>query len=121
MYDLGSRLKEMRIKRGLTQAMLAKRINKSVPAISGYETNTQTPPIEVLISISEVLHVPITYFADLSCEETYSTNGLSVEQKELLDLLFEEMTLPTGNGDVLSPRQIEITRRLMVLFSKTNI
>lgn len=118
MYDLGSRLKEIRIKRGLTQAMLAKRINKSVPAISGYETNTQTPPMEVLISISEVLHVPITYFADLNCEEIYSTNGLSVEQKELLDLLFEEMTTPTGIGGELSPRQIEITRKLMALFSR---
>ncbi len=117
MYDLGSRLKEMRIKRGLTQAMLAKRINKSVPAISGYETNTQTPPIEVLISISEVLHVPITYFADLNCEETYSANGLSVEQKELLDLLFEEFSTPSQNNGELSPRQIEAVRRMLRLFS----
>lgn len=118
MYDLGSRLKEMRIKRGLTQAMLAKRINKSVPAISGYETNTQTPPMEVLLSISEALHVPITYFTDLNCEETYSTNGFSAEQKELLDLIFEELTTPTGTGEALSPRQMEITRKMMVIFSK---
>ncbi len=117
MYDLGSRLKEMRIKRGLTQAMLAKRINKSVPAISGYETNTQTPPTEVLISISEVLYVPITYFVDLNCEESYSAKGLSNEQKEFLDLLFEEFATPTSAGDVLSPQQIEITRKLLALFS----
>lgn len=44
MYDIGSRLKDIRIKRGLTQKVLAKRINKSVSAISGYESNVQTPP-----------------------------------------------------------------------------
>lgn len=73
MYDLGSRLRDMRNKRGLTQKMLAERINKSVAAISGYETNAQTPPTDVLISISETLHVPITYFVDLNCKEAYST------------------------------------------------
>ena len=117
MYDLGSRLREMRIKRGLTQAMLAKRINKSVPAISGYETNTQTPSTEVLISISEVLHVPITYFVDLNCEESYSVKGLSAEQGELLDLLFEEFSSPSKNNENLSPRQIEVVRRMLNLFS----
>ena len=119
MYDLGTRLKEMRIKRGLTQAMLAKRISKSVPAISGYETNTQTPPTEVLISISEALHVPITYFVDLDCEESCSLKGLSEGQRELLDLLFEEFTTPSGTEQELSSRQIEITRKLLVLFSNT--
>lgn len=118
MYDLGSRLKEMRNKRGLTQKMLAERINKSVAAISGYETNAQTPPTDVLISISEVLHIPITYFVDLSCEETYSTNGLSIAQKELLDLLFEEFSTPSENNGALSPRQIEVVRRMMLIFSE---
>lgn len=49
MYDLGSRLKEMRNKRGMTQKMLAAKINKSVTAVSGYESNIQTPPTDVLI------------------------------------------------------------------------
>lgn len=61
MYDIGSRLKDMRSKRGLTQKDLAKRINKSVSAISAYESNAQTPPTDVLISIAQVLRVPLTY------------------------------------------------------------
>ena len=117
MYDIGSRLRDMRINRGLTQKELAKRICKSVSAISGYETNAQTPPTEVLISISQVLNVPLTYFVDLSCEDIYSAKGLSTEQKEFLDILFVELANPSRCDKELSERQIEILRRLFALFS----
>jgi transcriptional regulator with XRE-family HTH domain len=118
MYDFGSRLKEIRKRRRLTQKMLAARINKSVAAISGYESDVQCPPTDVLVSMSEVLHVPITYFLDLESAESFTTKGLSTEQKKLIDLLFEEFVSPSTRNDELSLRQIEILRRLMVLFSK---
>ena len=117
MYDIDSRIKDMRIKRGLTQKELADRINKSVSAISGYETNIQTPPTDVLISISQVLHVPLNYFVDISYEKNYSASGLSEETRDFLDLLFQEFTCPSGNHKELSSRQIEIIRKLLLLFS----
>lgn len=116
MYDIGSKLRDIRNKRGITQKMLAERINKSVSAVSGYESNVQTPPTDVLISISQVLHVPITYFVESGCEDSYSAKGLTKEQAEFLDLLFEEFTSPSENGKELSPRQIEIVRKLLHLF-----
>lgn len=117
MYDLGSRLKEMRNKRGMTQKMLAAKINKSVTAVSGYESNIQTPPTDVLISIAEALRVPITYFVDVSSKDFYSAKGLTHEQQEFLDLLFQEFTTPSPASKELSARQIEIARRLFELFS----
>lgn len=117
MHDVGSRLREMRDKRGLTQRVLAERVNKSVSAISGYESNVQTPPTDVLISISQVLHVPITYFVDINCKDCYSSAGLSIEQKEFLDLVFTEFTNPSAVSSELSPRQIEIVRKLLILFT----
>ncbi len=117
MYDIGSRLRTMRDKRGMTQRVLAEKISKSVSAISGYESNVQIPPTDVLISISQVLHVPISYFVGLDCDDSYSAKGLSHTQRELLDLLFEEFTTPSNSGNELSSRQIEIVRKLMILFS----
>lgn len=117
MYDLGSRIRNMRSKRGLTQKALAERINKSVSAIGGYESNVQTPPTDVLISISQVLHVPITYFVDLPCEDSYSAQGLSDQQRELLDMIFLELTCPSGTSKDLSPNQIEIIRKMILLFT----
>lgn len=49
MYDLGFRIKEMRVRRGISQKELAQRINKSKSAVCGYETNAQIPPLEVLV------------------------------------------------------------------------
>lgn len=117
MHDMGSRLREIRDKRGLTQRALAERINKSVSAVSGYESNVQTPPTDVLISICQVLHVPITYFVDLDCEDSYSLSGLTKDQKELLDLIFSEFSSPTRQGDELSSQQIESIRKMLMLFS----
>ena len=117
MHDVGSRLREMRDKRGLTQRVLAERINKSVSAISGYESNVQTPPTDVLISISQVLHVPITYFVDINCKDCYSSEGLSIEQKEFLDLLFLEFTNPSNTSSELSSQQVEIIKKLIILLS----
>ena len=45
------------------------------------------------------------------------SKGLSQEQKEFLDLLFEEFTAPTGNQQGLSAKQIEIIRKLVLIFS----
>lgn len=69
MYDLGYRIKEIRTQRGITQSELAKRINKSKSAVSGYESNAQIPPSEVLVSIATVLNVSLDYLVGFEMEE----------------------------------------------------
>lgn len=61
MYDFGLRLRELRKSRGLTQKMLAERINKSVSAVSSYESNAQLPPLDVSKSIALALGISIDY------------------------------------------------------------
>lgn len=118
MYDLGARLKEARNKRGVTQRDLATKINKSVSAISSYESNVQTPPTDVLISIAHALNVSITYLVDWDSEEYFSTANLNDAQKEFLELLFKEFTMPTGTLHDLSSQQLELVRKLLLIFSK---
>jgi transcriptional regulator with XRE-family HTH domain len=107
----------MRVKRGFTQKKLASRINKSISAISAYESNIQTPPTDVLISIAQVLNVPLNYFVDIDSDDSYSAVCLDKDQRELLDLLFAEFTSPSNAADSLSNRQIDIIRRMMIIFS----
>lgn len=116
MYDLGTRIKEAREKRGLSQRELADRINRSVPTISNYETNVQVPPTDVLVSIALSLHVSITYFLEWESKEFYSVENLTESQKQLLDLLFCEFTKPTKTDGKLSDQQIEIIRAAILLF-----
>lgn len=117
MYDLGSRLKEIRLRRGLTQKTLAKRINKSISAISSYESNAQMPPLDVLISMALVYSVSLDYLVGFDNVETYSSKDLSPEQKEIIDLLFAEFSNAAPNSGAFSPPQIKIIQKLLNLFS----
>jgi len=117
MYDLGSRLKEVRIARGLSQRALGKRINKCAGTISSYENNIQIPPTEVLANIANVLSVPLDYFLDVNCKTAYSDSALTPNQQEIIELLFREFIFPTNEGRKLSDQQLEILRKLVLLFT----
>ena len=53
-HYLGEKLKKLRESRGWTQADLAKRLNKAVSTISGYESDAHAIPLDVLASISSL-------------------------------------------------------------------
>lgn len=118
MYDLGLRLKETRIRRNLTQRMLADRVNKSVSAISSYELNTQMPPLDVLISIANVLNVSLDYLAGLDNVEKYAIKELRPKEKEVIDLLFAEFTSPQNRNEELSEAQVKIIQKLFRIFAE---
>lgn len=116
MYDMGSRLKTIRKQRGLTQYMLARRIHKSVSAVSGYESNVQMLPLDILKSMACALNVSLDYLVGFDQLNSYSSNNLNTRQKELLDLLFLEFSNSTSNESALSPQQIMIIQKLIEIF-----
>ncbi len=116
MYEMGARLREIRLSRKMTQKELAKRINKSITAISSYETDQQVPPTDVLVSICKVLHTSITYFVDDDCASPYAVDGLTTMQKEVINLLFAELSKPHSRSKVLTPSQVEIIQKLVLIF-----
>ncbi len=117
MYDLGSRMRELREKRGLSQKQLAEKIGRSNSAISSYECEAQIPPTDVLLSIAVALNVPINYFVDDGDVEGYSITGLNASQKDFLELLFQEFSHPTSQSDgTLSIQQAELINRLLSTF-----
>lgn len=118
MSNIGSRIKEARKRRGISQKRLADYICKCPSAVSAYENNIQVPPTEVLISIAHLLNVSPNYLLCYETEETYSVKGLSEKQKEVVKLLFSEYTLPSGNGLDLSEQQVVLIQKLITSFSK---
>lgn len=118
MYDIGLRIKQARKRRGVTQKMLAKKANRSVQAISSYERNVQPPPTEILISIALALNEAPTYFLEYDAEPSLSLKPLTEEQRELVELLYVELTEHNAQDEPFSNRQMEIIRKLIVYFSK---
>ena len=117
MYDLGLRIKEFRIQRGLTQATLARKINKSVSAISSYETNSQMPPLDVLLSIASALNVTLDQLVGFDTDNSLSLRSLSPNQKEIIDLILSEFSSPSGHNSEMSTRQLQILQKLIPHFS----
>ena len=117
MYDLGSRLKHIRQKRGITQKDLALRINKSISAISSYESNAQLPPLDVIRDIALVLHVSLDYLVGIDNAYIVSTKTLKEEQREILDLLLYEFHDNQPNSQQLTHEQIYLLQKLIYYFT----
>ena len=105
----------------MSQKALADRICKCASAVSGYENDFQTPPVDVLISIARVLDVTLEFLVDYQAQEVYTVSNLQPQQKELVDLLFAEFAAPTNVGNSLSSQQLEILKKLMLIFSQKRI
>lgn len=116
MSDFGLRLQSIRKQRGMTQKALAERINKSLSAVSSYETNVQMPPLDVLISIASVLNVSLDYLAGLEHKETILLDNLTDDKKELITMIVGELVSPSGNGKELSSAQKDILNKLLCMF-----
>ncbi len=114
MDDLGSRIKEARMRRGLTQKDLAKCICKCPSAVSGYENNTQIPPAETMISLASVLNVSLDYL--VNNDPTYSVKGLTQAQQAIIFDIVAEFRSPTGLRSPLSDQQMAIIRKLICQF-----
>ena len=91
VFDFGIRLRELRRRKKMTQAQGAKRLNLSKTAVSGYENNTKTPSVDVLIQLSILYGVTTDYLLGLDNREMLYVGELGGRQRELLEMLVSEM------------------------------
>lgn len=79
-YD---RLKESRIKAGLTQEQLAEKLGIAKSTLSGYESGNREPTVATIAKILEILNIDANY---LYQDETKILTDLviSLDDKELL-------------------------------------
>ena len=108
-HYLGEKLKKLRESRGWTQADLAKRLNKAVSTISGYESDAHAIPLDVLASISSLFSISTDELLGLDAPEVLSLSGLTGAQKKTL-------LSPSQKGNDLSPQQMEILHDIIKAF-----
>ena len=85
MVNFGSKVKELRLEKGLTQQQLANLLGVAISAISSYESGSRYPSYEVLISIARIFHVSTDYLLGLDKLNTVDVSGL--EDKEVAVIL----------------------------------
>jgi len=59
---IGTRIREVRRARGISQQQLAQQVDISVSMLRAYEQNTRTPDDKTLHRIADVLEFPAHYF-----------------------------------------------------------
>lgn len=59
MHGLGERIRELRIRRGISQAALADALEVSRSAIAMWEGNSREPALDMLVRIADTLHAPL--------------------------------------------------------------
>lgn len=83
---IGHRIKEARLKKGLSQQQLGEMLNISKVSVCGYETGTRTPTMETFLSLIEILEIPVEYALGM---ETFIVNeeevpyGYKIAQEDI--------------------------------------
>ncbi len=113
MFDFGLRLKELRKKYSMSQSSLGKRIGRSKSVISNYENNIKIPPTDVIADIASVFNVSTDYLLGFDKAEMISVDGLSENQKQLVQAVVFELRDKTKTQKGLSERQQSILSALM--------
>lgn len=83
MY-FGTRLKELRKSKNLTQQELAEAIGLVKSSISAYEKDLKYPSIDILIKLSKFFGISCDYFLGLSDNVEIKKYDLTEEQREII-------------------------------------
>ncbi|MBQ2985693.1 MAG: helix-turn-helix transcriptional regulator [Clostridia bacterium] len=95
MVDFGDRLRAIRIKRGMSQSQLAKKIRVTSGAVSSYENSTRRPSYEVLVRIARCFDVSTDYLLGLEKPLLLDLSVLTSKQRNIVNELMDEFI---GNG-----------------------
>ncbi len=90
-WDLGERIKKLRISSGYTQQQLAERLNVTKSLISAYESGQRSPSYDNLISIAYVFKVSTDYLLGVKQGSSLDLSGLSEEQKIIITHLVQSI------------------------------
>lgn len=106
MVDFGNTLKELRKNAGLTQQELADRIWVSKAAVSYYEQSLRCPSPEILVKISQALHVSTDYLLGLEDKkQVIDVSGLNDEDIRLVENTID--LLRSKNNRIRSKKERE--------------
>ncbi len=120
MFDFGLRIQQLRTGNNLSQAALAKKINRCKSLICAYENNTATPPLDVLVQLASIFNVSLDYLVGIDKTEMVSLSGLDDSQKELVYRLINEFKTDTTYYVGLTDKQQDVLNRVMAEFYKKN-
>ena len=80
------RLRELRLKKGLTQVQVANKLNLHKSTISGYESNTKVPSIDTICQLAIFYNTSTDYLLGIDNRKMICVEGLTNKQLEIIEL-----------------------------------
>ncbi len=87
-----TRLKELRVSKGLQQKQVAKLIGVNKSAISTYENDTRQPSFEILVRLANLYRVSTDYLLGQTNSRSLDLSGLEEHEAALICELVESMS-----------------------------
>jgi len=94
IYDLGEKLKTLRLQHGYSQKYVYEITGISQTALSGYETGEKTPSLEKLLKLSNLYQVSTDYLLGVTKtngNQFLDASSLTTEQFMLLKQFLDSM------------------------------
>ncbi|MBR4060694.1 MAG: helix-turn-helix transcriptional regulator [Lachnospiraceae bacterium] len=99
--DIGSNIREQRMKRGLTQRQLAEQLFVSASAVSKWEMKAAIPDIHMVIQLADIFQISVSEL--LGAEDKASEECADKMLEEYPDKTSEEETLAVAEANVIEP------------------
>ena len=87
-----TRLKQLRLNKGLRQEQVAKLIGVNKSAISTYENDTRQPSFEILVRLANLYRVSTDYLLGQTNTRSVDLSGLTEQEAALICELVESMS-----------------------------
>ncbi len=92
MVDFGDRLRNLRVRDGLTQEYLARKLGVTKSTVSAYETGTKFPSHKVLLNIIKIFNVSSDYLLGIESKNSViDLSGLTEKETEAVINLINVM------------------------------
>lgn len=90
--NLGTRIKDLRIKKGVSQKQLASALNLNTSTIvSAYEISDRTPSLKIIIKLAAYFNVTTDYLLGLSPQTPLNLDGLKSSDAEAIKTLINSL------------------------------
>ncbi|MEG2246336.1 MAG: helix-turn-helix transcriptional regulator [Peptostreptococcaceae bacterium] len=108
--DFGTRIKNLRLERNLTQEQLANKLNLSKANISKYESNDIEPNLKTICQLSELFDVSFDYlFGNLKQEKPIAVSSNNNDIEKIVDEILHNNSLTLG-GEQISGKDLELLK-----------
>ena len=92
MLNMGERIKQLRIKKLLTQSQLSERLGITKSAVCAYEAGTRYPSLDMLIKLAQSFNVSTDFLLGVEKIQSLDVKKLTPKQLMILNDLILEFT-----------------------------